>query len=199
MNRHCVYVRRLFYAAPFIGCCITFVTFIPRLRSALCECECVFARAHFFNIASTFMREFNVLLNDIYSNLLHWKYQFSWLRLINDYVWLCICLIICLFVCMCECACAFMIANANVHVYTLLCSIFSIVHSVHTYLPQLVILISDVWRNLSLPLAVFFSSPTIHRIENKSKGIQLRINCMRCEINECTKVARSSSVSTLSV
>lgn len=101
MNRHCVYVRRLFYAAPFIGCCITFVTFIPRLRSALCEC--VFARAHFFNIASTFMREFNVLLNDIYSNLLHWKYQFSWLRLINDYVWLCICLIICLYVRMCLC------------------------------------------------------------------------------------------------
>lgn len=156
MNRHCVYVRRLFYALLHSSVVVLHLLRSFRGFEAHCVSVCVFARAHFFNIASTFMREFNVLLNDIYSNLLHWKYQFSWLRLINDYVWLCICLIICLFVCMCECACAFMIANANVHVYTLLCSIFSIVHSVHTYLPQLVILISDVWRNLSLPLAGFF-------------------------------------------
>lgn len=103
----------------------------------------------------------------------------------------------CVFVC--KCACAFMIANVNVHVYTFMfhlsCDARRLICAVFTT-------ISDIDIGCSFPLGFLLCS--LHPaddpsgIENKSKGTQSRINCVRCEINECTKVARSSSVSTLS-
>lgn len=161
---------------------------------------CVCSRAHFFNIASIHSWE----------NLMcYWMIfiQIYCIENINsaDYDWLMI-VFDCLFVCllMCECACAFMIVNANVHVHTFMLHFLARIHTrmpcAHIFTTISDIDIGYVQKSLFLSslLLLLFSSPTI-RIENKSKGTQQRINCMRCEINECTKVARSSSVSTLSL
>lgn len=149
-----VYVALILWCI-FIGCCI-----------------CGVVRIFFYRI-DTFMRKFNVLWNDIYSNRLHWKYEFSRLRLINDYVWIFVWLNVWLFVRLCMCLGW---ADVSMHLWWCTCTMctFSAVYSisfastVYSYSPQLVILISDV----DIFFLFFFSFFQLHRIENKSNGIQ---------------------------